>query len=80
MPEVQPGEKPAPGKGSGLRTRVSGGSSSGDGDAGAPDVGRGDPPYLGSGLVKGIGPVTARRIVDHFGPDTLERARSRPAG
>ena len=28
--------------------------------------------YLGSGLIKGIGPVTAERIVDHFGLDTLE--------
>ena len=28
--------------------------------------------YLGSGLIKGIGPVTARRIVNKFGADTLE--------
>jgi len=28
--------------------------------------------YLGSGLIKGIGPVTAARIVDHFGHETLE--------
>ncbi|MBA2681518.1 MAG: ATP-dependent RecD-like DNA helicase [Ktedonobacteraceae bacterium] len=28
--------------------------------------------YLGSGLIKGIGPVTAKRIVKHFGVDTLE--------
>lgn len=28
--------------------------------------------YLGSGLIKGIGPVTAKRIVDHFGLDTLD--------
>ncbi len=28
--------------------------------------------YLGSGLIKGIGPVTARRIVTEFGLDTLE--------
>ncbi len=27
--------------------------------------------YLGSGLIKGIGPVMARRIVQHFGLDTL---------
>src|SRR5260370_10447524 len=27
--------------------------------------------YLGSGLIKGIGPVTARRIVAHFGLNTL---------
>jgi len=28
--------------------------------------------YLGSGLIKGVGPVTARRIVEHFGEQTLE--------
>jgi len=28
--------------------------------------------YLGSGLIKGVGPVTASRIVAHFGLDTLE--------
>ncbi len=28
--------------------------------------------YLGSGLIKGVGPVTARRIVTHFGLETLE--------
>ncbi len=27
--------------------------------------------YLGSGLIKGVGPVTAKRIVNHFGLDTL---------
>ena len=27
--------------------------------------------YLGSGLIKGVGPVTAQRIVKHFGLDTL---------
>lgn len=28
--------------------------------------------YLGSGLIKGVGPVTARRIVAFFGLETLE--------
>lgn len=28
--------------------------------------------YLGSGLIKGIGPVTAERIVNRFGMDTLD--------
>ncbi|HSO19332.1 MAG TPA: AAA family ATPase [Desulfosarcina sp.] len=28
--------------------------------------------YLGSGLIKGVGPKTARKIVRHFGADTLE--------
>jgi exodeoxyribonuclease V alpha subunit len=28
--------------------------------------------YLGSGLIKGVGPVTAKRIVAHFGTSTLE--------
>lgn len=28
--------------------------------------------YLGSGLIKGVGPVTARKIVDYFGLKTLD--------
>lgn len=28
--------------------------------------------YLGSGLVKGVGPVTAKRVVAHFGTETLD--------
>ena len=28
--------------------------------------------YLGSGLVRGVGPVTAKRVVAHFGAETLE--------
>ena len=28
--------------------------------------------YLGSGLIKGVGPITAKRIVKHFGLETLE--------
>lgn len=28
--------------------------------------------YLGSGLIKGVGPVTAKRIVEHFGLATLD--------
>lgn len=28
--------------------------------------------YLGSGLIKGVGPVFAKRIVKHFGKDTLD--------
>src|SRR3954463_13324282 len=35
--------------------------------------------YLGSGLVKGIGPVFAERIVDHFGLDTLRIIEEEPA-
>ncbi len=34
--------------------------------------------YLGSGLIKGIGPVMARRIVSLFGLDTLEVIENRP--
>lgn len=34
--------------------------------------------YLGSGLIKGIGPVTAQRIVDHFGMETLEIIEREP--
>ncbi|MFI1095278.1 ATP-dependent RecD-like DNA helicase [Streptomyces sp. NPDC020917] len=34
--------------------------------------------YLGSGLIKGIGPRIAERIVDHFGTGTLEIIESEP--
>ena len=34
--------------------------------------------YLSSGAIRGIGPVTARRIVDRFGSDTLEVLESHP--
>jgi exodeoxyribonuclease V alpha subunit len=34
--------------------------------------------YLGSGLIKGIGPRIAERIVEHFGTDTLEIIESEP--
>ncbi|MCQ6552974.1 ATP-dependent RecD-like DNA helicase [Streptomyces sp. C10-9-1] len=34
--------------------------------------------YLGSGLIKGIGPRIAERIVDHFGTDTLEVIEQEP--
>ena len=35
--------------------------------------------YLGSGLIKGIGPVTAKRIVRRFGLDTLHIIEEEPA-
>jgi exodeoxyribonuclease V alpha subunit len=34
--------------------------------------------YLSSGLVKGIGPRTAEKIVDHFGADTLKILEKNP--
>ncbi len=34
--------------------------------------------YLGSGLIKGVGPVTAGRIVDHFGAETLQVIEEAP--
>ena len=34
--------------------------------------------YLGSGLIKGIGPRLAERIVDHFGTDTLRVIEEEP--
>ncbi|NLW16560.1 MAG: ATP-dependent RecD-like DNA helicase [Firmicutes bacterium] len=34
--------------------------------------------YLGSGLIKGVGPVTAKRIVEHFGLDTLQVLEEQP--
>jgi ribosomal protein S13 len=35
--------------------------------------------YLGSGLIKGIGPKMAERIVDHFGEATLEVIEEDPS-
>ncbi|MEU6985423.1 ATP-dependent RecD-like DNA helicase [Streptomyces sp. NPDC046324] len=35
--------------------------------------------YLGSGLIKGIGPVFADRITQHFGVDTLDILEASPA-
>ena len=34
--------------------------------------------YLGSGMIKGVGPVTAKRIVQRFGVDTLEVLDEKP--
>ncbi len=34
--------------------------------------------YLGSGLIKGLGPVMAQRIVDVFGADTLRVIETEP--
>jgi exodeoxyribonuclease V alpha subunit len=34
--------------------------------------------YLGSGLIRGVGPVTASRIVDTFGKETLEVIENHP--
>ncbi|OJY16295.1 MAG: hypothetical protein BGO98_29850 [Myxococcales bacterium 68-20] len=34
--------------------------------------------YLGSGLIKGVGGITARRIVKHFGLDTLKVLEEQP--
>lgn len=35
--------------------------------------------YLGSGLIKGVGPVTAKRIVAHFGLETLDIIENQPS-
>lgn len=37
-----------------------------------PATERGIKKYLGSGLIKGIGPIMAHRLVQHFGKDTLD--------
>ena len=34
--------------------------------------------YLGSGLVKGVGPAMAKRLVKHFGLETLDVIDSKP--
>ncbi len=44
----------------------------------APSTVYGIKKYLGSGLIKGIGPLMAERIVDQFGLDTLEVIEKKP--
>ncbi len=44
----------------------------------APSTVKGIERYLGSGLVSGLGPVMAKRIVDKFGVDTLEILKHHP--
>jgi exodeoxyribonuclease V alpha subunit len=44
----------------------------------APSTVHGIQKYLGSGLIKGIGPLMAERIVDQFGLDTLEVIEKKP--
>ena len=34
--------------------------------------------YLSSGLIKGVGPATAKRLVEHFGLDTLDIIQFNP--
>jgi exodeoxyribonuclease V alpha subunit len=46
-------------------------------EAAAPATVKGIEKYLGSGLIKGIGPVMARRIVGRFGTETLDVIDSR---
>lgn len=43
-----------------------------------PATAKGIERYLGSGLIKGIGPVMARRLVDKFGVDTLTIIEKEP--
>jgi exodeoxyribonuclease V alpha subunit len=44
----------------------------------APSTVHGIKRYLGSGLIKGIGPLMAERIVDQFGLETLEIIEKKP--
>ena len=44
----------------------------------APSSAAGIEAYLASGLVKGIGPATATKIVDEFGDDTLRVIEEEP--
>ena len=43
-----------------------------------PETNSGVEKYLGSGLIKGVGPATAKLIVKHFGVDTLDVLESEP--
>ena len=44
----------------------------------APDSKEGILRYLASGIIKGVGPATAKKIVDAFGEDTLDVIRYNP--
>lgn len=44
----------------------------------APDSKEGILRYLASGIIKGVGPATAKKIVDAFGDDTLDIIRYNP--
>ena len=43
-----------------------------------PETRSGVEKYLGSGLIKGVGPATAKLIVKHFGVDTLDILETQP--
>jgi len=43
-----------------------------------PSTTQGIRPYLGSGLIKGIGPVMAERMVAHFGVDIMHVIEAEP--
>lgn len=43
-----------------------------------PETRSGVEKYLGSGLIRGVGPSTAKRIVAHFGVDTLDVLEAEP--
>ena len=43
-----------------------------------PETRSGVEKYLGSGLIKGVGPATAKLIVKHFGAETLDVLESEP--
>ena len=43
-----------------------------------PETKTGVEKYLGSGLIKGVGPATAKLIVKHFGAETLDVLESEP--
>lgn len=45
----------------------------------APTTAEGIEKYLGSGMVKGIGPIFAKRLVERFGADVLEVIEHKPA-
>ena len=71
FPAIQPGRRCAsPATGASIPSSV-GSSRSSPAQETKPATLTGLEKYLGSGLIKGIGPVTARRIVAHFGLETL---------
>ena len=63
------------GQGQGARAAIQGDHH----EDGAADHGGGIERYLGSGLVKGIGPILAKKLVGRFGAEVLAVIENRAA-
>jgi len=78
LPELQPGESVRFRGGWTHHAEYGGQFRAEDVQQMAPATVEGLRRYLGSGLIKGIGPATAQKIVDHFGMATLDILEASP--